>query len=64
MVDQNTLIGKFSEEVFYKIFYNKILERQKSITSVLKKVQIFAGLPSSFFNEFSKFVGEEKRSAA
>ncbi len=63
MVDQNTLIGKFSEEVFYKIFYNKLIERQKSIGAVLRKVQIFSGLPGSFFNEFSKFVSEEKRLA-
>jgi hypothetical protein len=58
MVDQNALIGKFSEEVFYKVFHNKILERQRNITAVLKKVQIFVGLPASFFHEFSKFVSE------
>lgn len=28
---------------------------------VLKKVQIFNGLPGSFFQEFSKFISEEKR---
>lgn len=63
MVDQHTLIGKFSEEIFYRVFYNRILERQRNIVAVLKKVQIFAGLPNSFFQEFSKFVSEEKRVA-
>jgi hypothetical protein len=58
MVDENTLIGKFSEETFYKLFHSKILERQKNVIAVLKKVQIFNGLPSSFFQEFSKFVSE------
>lgn len=43
------------------MFYGRIVERQRSVIAVLKKVQIFNGLPSSFFQEFSKFISEEKR---
>ena len=38
----------------------KIAERQKTISQFLKKVQIFNGLPNSFFNEFSKFLTDEE----
>lgn len=44
------------------MFFGRIGERQRNVMGVLKKVQIFNGLPSSFFQEFSKFISEEKRS--
>lgn len=63
MVDQNALIGKFSQDVFIKHILPRVLERQKNIVAVLKQVQIFSGLPNSFFHEFSKFVSEDHCSA-
>ena len=44
-----------------RMFQGRILERQRNVIGALKKVQIFNGLPGSFFQEFSKFVSEEKR---
>lgn len=43
------------------MFQGRILERQRNVIGVLKKVKIFNGLPGSFFQEFSKFITEEKR---
>lgn len=49
MVDQNTLIGKFSERIFHKIFNLKLKERQTNFINTMKKIQIFSGFPNSFF---------------
>ena len=50
MVDENTLIGKISDELFTRIFLPKIIEKQRISMEFLKKVVIFAGLPNSFFS--------------
>ncbi len=50
MVDQNTLIGKFSERIFYKVFNLKLKERLTNFTATMKKVQIFSGFPNTFFH--------------
>jgi hypothetical protein len=49
MVDEKTLLGKISEDLFARIFLSRIQERQKNIMNFLKKVSIFTGLPQSFF---------------
>lgn len=49
MVDETTLLGKVSDEIFHKIFYQKIIDRQKQLVTFLKKIEIFNGLPNSFF---------------
>jgi hypothetical protein len=61
MVDENTLIGKISDELFFRLFQVKILERQKGIVAFLKRIDIFSGLPNPFFLEFTKFISEEER---
>ena len=50
MVDQSTLIGKFSERIFHKIFNLRLKERQANFIATMKKVQIFSGFPNTFFH--------------
>lgn len=61
MVDENTLIGKVSEELFFKLLQPRILERQKHLVTFLKKISIFNGLPHSFFMEFTKFITDDQK---
>ena len=63
MVDENTLLAKVSDELFNKIFMPKILERQKQLTSFIRQLPIFTGLPNLFFEELSKFLVEGEAKA-
>lgn len=56
MVDENTLLGKISDDLFHKVFIPKLLERERALVNFLKKVAIFTGLPNSFFLELAQFL--------
>lgn len=56
MVDENTLLGKISDDLFHKVFVPKLLERERALVNFLKKVAIFTGLPNSFFLELAQFL--------
>lgn len=58
MVDENTLLGKISDDLFHKAFVPKLVERERNLVNFFKKVAIFNGLPTSFFVEVAKFIEE------
>jgi hypothetical protein len=60
MVDEKTLMGKISDELFVKWIQKRLYERTRNLTSFMKKIVLFENLPDVVFHELSKFVYEKK----
>lgn len=60
MVDEKTLMGKISDELFVKWIQKRLYERTRNLTSFMKKIVLFENLPDVVFHELSKFISEKK----
>ena len=60
MVDDKTLMGKISDELFVKWIKKRIFERIRNLTSFMKKIVLFENLPDVVFHELSRFITYKK----
>ncbi len=60
MVDEKTLMGKISDDLFLKWIQKRLYERTRNLTSFMKKIVLFENLPDVVFHELSKFIYDKK----
>lgn len=50
MVDEKTLMGKISDELFSKYIQKRLNERIRSITAFMRRITLFENLPDNVFH--------------
>ena len=56
MIDERTLMGRISDEVYQRYFQEKFYEKINNLSDFMKKVSLFENLTNNVFLELSKFI--------
>jgi hypothetical protein len=64
MVDEGTLLGRVSEDLFMRVFMPALEQRWKTLSEFFRKVDIFASLPAPFFLELARYVSQHSYEAS